>query len=509
MRTAKCGRSLLPVAKMADLAQALVDCQQRSRSKISRTTVLLYVGLLIVLMAITGVTTAPIVASPNGILEGVRTNQVQAGSFLTSVLASRVSSQEEAKGLVILNGHRPPSEKTVSTVCFSGENRSLLDGSTPSAAATDFRGRQPGNDLDKSGDPVMAVMSDRPLQRPAARTRYLGRLALAGIRRSARSPEESRRRRSGGTARAKQWRGRQARTMVSARPVSRGPWTSMGHCRGPAPAAARAKEDRGLPPDSELVELATAYLEHNSAGQRWWRPGSYRNLPKRSSGRVVADFKRRHRTGKVDREQVQPFARIVLQIGRQLRPLLLRQLQPNVHSGSNGQYPGQGPKRKTLHPWSYVFADYSTSGLDASRQGYTSLQDGPLRSEAPDRDGTYIDDFTRAGRDEIEWWRLAALSKRCKKRLIGASDGFDLSNPNSEMLITVFGLLSRLFIKGLREKVRRGMRARPGAGPCWGSCRWVSPGRSIGTRMATSSAGRMAAHGTNRASIPRRRSTAC
>ncbi len=54
--------------------------------------------------------------------------------------------------------------------------------------------------------------------------------------------------------------------------------------------------------------------------------------------------------------------------------------------------------------------------------------------------------------------RLAALSKRCKKRLIGASDGFDLSNPNSDLLITMFGLVSRLFIKGLREKVRRGMR---------------------------------------------------
>jgi len=47
---------------------------------------------------------------------------------------------------------------------------------------------------------------------------------------------------------------------------------------------------------------------------------------------------------------------------------------------------------------------------------------------------TYIDDFTRASRDEIEWWRLAQLSRRLQKRMIGASDGFDLSSPNWDMI---------------------------------------------------------------------------
>jgi DNA invertase Pin-like site-specific DNA recombinase len=71
---------------------------------------------------------------------------------------------------------------------------------------------------------------------------------------------------------------------------------------------------------------------------------------------------------------------------------------------------------------------------------------------------TYIDDFTRASRDEVEWWRLAYLSRRLQTRMIGAGDGFDLSSPNWDMMISVYGLLSRLFIKGLREKVIRGMR---------------------------------------------------
>src|SRR5205085_1553765 len=50
----------------------------------------------------------------------------------------------------------------------------------------------------------------------------------------------------------------------------------------------------------------------------------------------------------------------------------------------------------------------------------------------------------------------------------GASDGFDLSAPNWDMMISVYGLLSRLFIKGLREKVKRGMRGAAKRGSCLG-----------------------------------------
>jgi hypothetical protein len=73
-------------------------------------------------------------------------------------------------------------------------------------------------------------------------------------------------------------------------------------------------------------------------------------------------------------------------------------------------------------------------------------------------DTLYIDDFTRASRDELEWWRLAAHVRRHGKRLIGASDGFDLTNPAGDLQVTMFGLLSKLFIRGQREKVGRGMR---------------------------------------------------
>ena len=171
---------------------------------------------------------------------------------------------------------------------------------------------------------------------------------------------------------------------------------------------------------------------------------------------MVADFKSRHRTGKVDVEQVRPYAQVVPKLGGNYDRYscdnssalsILDQLM-NVLRKAQGE--------NRFIPWAYIFSDYAVSGLDANRRGYMSYK-AVLSDPKHLIETTYIDDFTRAGRAEIEWWRLAALSKRCNKRLIGASDGFDLSMVNSEVLITMLGLLSRLFIKGIREKVRRGM----------------------------------------------------
>ena len=220
----------------------------------------------------------------------------------------------------------------------------------------------------------------------------------------------------------------------------------------------RAKADRGLPPDNELAALAIAYLECQR--RLWPKLVEVGLLSEHSESLVrdmVADFKHRHRTGKVDLERIEPYARRVLKLGGNYDRYSCDNSSPTsildqmVRALEKAQCEGR------FIPWGYVFCDYSVSGLDAARQGYTSYK-AVIADPKHLIETTYVNDFTRAGRDEIEWWRLAALSKRCKKRLIGASDGFDLSNPNSDLLITMFGLVSRLFIKGLREKVLRGMR---------------------------------------------------
>ena len=45
-------------------------------------------------------------------------------------------------------------------------------------------------------------------------------------------------------------------------------------------------------------------------------------------------------------------------------------------------------------PWEYVFADYSISGMDTSRQGYASYK-AVLANPNQQIETTYVDDFTR------------------------------------------------------------------------------------------------------------------
>jgi len=182
---------------------------------------------------------------------------------------------------------------------------------------------------------------------------------------------------------------------------------------------------------------------------------------------MVEDFKERHRTGKVDPDTILAFRELCEKFGGGYERYSCDNSSPTSILDQMVNILDKACADNCFIPWQYLFADYSISGLDASRQGY-----GSYKSVLADEDHliqvTYVDDFTRASRDELEWWKLGALSKRLKKGMIGASDGFDLSNPNSDILITVFGLVSRLFIKGLREKVRRGMKGAARRGTCLG-----------------------------------------
>ena len=230
----------------------------------------------------------------------------------------------------------------------------------------------------------------------------------------------------------------------------------------------RPKVDKGLPPDAELAALAEEYLV--TQRKLWPRIVEAGLLPEPNEEAIrgmVADLKQRHRTGKVDPEEIEPYARQVLKLAGNYDRYSCDNSDPKSILDQMVRVLEKAHAEERFIPWAYVFCDYSVSGLDASRQGYSSYK-GVLSNENHKIETTYIDDFTRASRDEIEWWRLAALSKRHKKRLIGASDSFDLSDPNSDLLITMFGLVSRLFIKGLREKSHRGMRGAARRGTCLG-----------------------------------------
>lgn len=248
--------------------------------------------------------------------------------------------------------------------------------------------------------------------------------------------------------------------------------SNLEHGNGPLPRPKRrprrAKEDRGLPPDKELADLAQAYLERQR--KHWPDIAQAGLLPEPGEEvicQMIEDFKLRHRGGKVDPTSVEAFLRFAPKLGGNYNRYSCDNSSPLSIIDQMVNAVDKARSEDHFIPWVYLFADYSVTGLNACRQGYTSYKT-ILANKEHLIATTYIDEFSRASRDSEEWWKLAAQSKRLKKRMIGASDGFDLNSESAEMQIGFYGLFSRLFIKQLREKVYRGMKGAARRGTCLG-----------------------------------------
>jgi DNA invertase Pin-like site-specific DNA recombinase len=230
----------------------------------------------------------------------------------------------------------------------------------------------------------------------------------------------------------------------------------------------RDKADRGLPSDEDLKTLARAYLDRQ---RQHWRELFERGFLAEPTPEVLSEmvenFKKRHRSGKCEGGCAGKIAAVVTKLGGSYCRYSCDNSSPTSIVDQLMNILDRAHNDRCFVPWDYVFCDYSISGLDSSRQGYSSYK-AVLADDRQSVATTYIDDFTRASRDEIEWWQLAALCKRLGKGLIGASDGFNLADANSDVIITIDGLVSRLHIKGLREKVKRGMKGAARRGGCLG-----------------------------------------
>ena len=166
----------------------------------------------------------------------------------------------------------------------------------------------------------------------------------------------------------------------------------------------RAKTERGLSADGPLARLARRYLEIQ--GKNWPKQVEAGLLPP-STDEVVAemvhDFKIRHRSGKVDPALIKPFTMLVGTLGGSYCRYSCDNSTDLSIDDQMAKILAKGLADHCFIPWLYVYCDYSVTGQDASRQGYASykrvLDDGENHIA-----GTYIDDFTRASRDEIEWW---------------------------------------------------------------------------------------------------------
>ncbi|GAA4428743.1 hypothetical protein GCM10023155_19550 [Bremerella cremea] len=205
-----------------------------------------------------------------------------------------------------------------------------------------------------------------------------------------------------------------------------------------------------------MLALAKSYLQWQ---HKLWpelsRKGKISKCTSAILTEMVADLKHRHRGGSVNVTTLEVFHKLKLKLAGSYCRFSCDRSDPTSIIDQLTNTLTKAKERGYFIPWELVYCDYAVSGLTASRLGYTSYKN--LLSAKDVLSATFIDDFTRASREELEWWKLAALSKFHRKSLYGASDGFDLDDANSEVMITVYGLLSRLFIKQLRQKVKRGM----------------------------------------------------
>jgi hypothetical protein len=174
----------------------------------------------------------------------------------------------------------------------------------------------------------------------------------------------------------------------------------------------KAKSERGLPPDKDLAKLATTYLEQQR--QLWQQLIEAKLLPEPTPeilSEMVADFRHRHQTGEVNFDNVLQYQRFVAKLAGIYDRYSCDNSDTNSILDQTVNCLKKAHQENRFVPWEYVFADYSVTGLDASRQGYSVYKEVLSHRENHSIETTYIDDFARASRDEIEWWKLASLSK--------------------------------------------------------------------------------------------------
>jgi DNA invertase Pin-like site-specific DNA recombinase len=226
-----------------------------------------------------------------------------------------------------------------------------------------------------------------------------------------------------------------------------------------------------LPSDEELKNLASEYL----IVQRKNFPELARQemLPTPTLeiiAAMVENFKKRHGGAQIDPELLSAYRKLKMTFAGSYARYSCDNSKPSSILDQTRNNLNKAASEKRFVPWEYVFPDYSVSGLKSCRAGYTSYK-RVLQDHSHYIETTYIDDFTRASRDELEWWQLANLTKRLKKRLIGSSDGFDLNSEMGEIMLRMFNILSLLFLKQLRQKVGRGMRRAAEQGTTLGRLR--------------------------------------
>ena len=222
------------------------------------------------------------------------------------------------------------------------------------------------------------------------------------------------------------------------------------------PPRRRTKEERGLPTDDMLRELAQTYLEVQS---RLWPELRVKELllPRNdeSVAILIADFKRRFLTSDPVRQLAAPAG-----VNWELAAAYARYSDPKSNPRSLSQQLllmlERAKNNGHFIPWDYVFADAGVSATTSARHGYQKAK-GLVDQKYGNITTIYIDEVGRASRDMIESLLLGQLVDKSGKRLIGVSDGFDTAMPMWKFVLSMLAAWNEYFIDQLRSKVNRGM----------------------------------------------------
>jgi hypothetical protein len=212
----------------------------------------------------------------------------------------------------------------------------------------------------------------------------------------------------------------------------------------------KAPEERGLPSDKALCDLAGSYLKDQI--KLWPEKARSSELPKitkRNLARMARDSKRRFLGSLAivvdeDAELGAAYVRFsddnssVRSLNQQLH-LVLEKARQNDH----------------FIPWQLVFGDAAVTGTTSDRRGYMMTKAAIEQHKCIKV--LYIDEIGRASRDTVEAMQLGQLIDRLSKRMITVSDGFDSASPMSKLILSIFASLQEWFVVQLRAKVNRGM----------------------------------------------------
>ncbi len=216
---------------------------------------------------------------------------------------------------------------------------------------------------------------------------------------------------------------------------------------------------RGLPTEEDLLKLATVYIEMQR--ELWPRLVEARYLPD-AAPEPIADLAEEFATKFVTKTMPEFLPPSGIKLWEAIGSSYLRysSLYQNPRSLDDQlaiQLKHSQCDQKVFVPWHYVFADAGVSGAIAQRTGYLLAKEA-LHLTGPARiDILFVDEMSRATRDDIEPLQLERLVTSLGKRIISVSDGIDSQDEFSKMKIHFYAMFNQQSLAQHSQRVRRGI----------------------------------------------------